>query len=211
MAGVTGGYSEVVRLCAVDYISGKVLIDSLVDPSERIIQWRSKYSGVTKAMLASAKASGQCLRGWQGARAELWKYMDEDTVLVGQSLHNDLWALRMVHTRVVDSAILTKNAVGSDCNRSWSLKTLSRALLGLEIQNGKGGHDCLEDTMATREVVLECNRDPLKLKAWADRERILILEEKEKRELEKKNKENGSGGQKTCIGSKAKTGVLINL
>lgn len=221
MAGVIGGFGEVVRLCAVDYISGEVLIDSLVVPAEKIVQWRTRYSGVTPAMLAGARARGQALKGWQGARAELWKYMDADTILIGQSLHNDLSALRMVHTCVVDSAILTKMAVSPDCSRSWSLKTLSNVLLDLEIQTGKHGHDCLEDTLATREVVLECNRNPQKLEAWADNERMSILEEKEKREQGKRGREgkhkedtkekvNGNGGRLAHIGSNDQGDLLLS-
>ncbi|KAK2765044.1 hypothetical protein FQN54_008743 [Arachnomyces sp. PD_36] len=193
MAGVLGGQgeilSEVVRLCAVDYITGNILIDTLVVPFERIVQWRTKYSGVSSAMLFSARARGETLRGWKEARDELWRYMDENTILIGQSLNNDLTALRMVHTRVVDSAILTKTAVERHCARSWGLKTLADALLGLKIQTGKGGHDCLEDTLATREVVLTCTQSPEKLEAWAEVERALIQEEKERREQEKKEKE----------------------
>lgn len=222
MAGVIGGSGEVVRLCAVDYIAGEVLIDSLVVPAEKIIQWRTKYSGVSPAMLAGARARGEALWGWQGARAELWKYMDADTILIGQSLHNDLSALRMVHTCVVDSAILAKNAVDPDCPRSWSLKTLSNALLGLKIQTGKSGHDCMEDTLATREVVLECNRNPQKLKAWADNERKLILEEKEKREQEKREREEqrkengkekfkGNGGQPAYIENNDQSDLLLTM
>lgn len=193
MAGVLKGsgelIGEVVRLCAVDYITGETLIDTLVVPVERIIQWRTKYSGVTSAMLADARARGRTLSGWNGARGELWKYMDANTILIGQSLNNDLDALRMVHTRVVDSAIMTKLAVDPNCHRSWGLKTLSSDLLDMKIQNKKGGHDCMEDTLATREVVLECTRNPQKLKAWADNERMLIIEEKEKREQEKRERE----------------------
>ena len=188
MAGVVGRRGEVVRICAVDYLTSEVLIDTLVNPIERIVQWRTKYSGVSRSMLAHAKARGRTLNGWKEARAELWKYMDANTILIGQSLNNDLDPLRMVHANVVDSAILTKNVVDPNCYRTWGLKTLCSALLDLDIQkNGKLGHDCMEDTLATREIVLQCTRDPRRLNKWADDERELMRKLEEEREQERKD------------------------
>src|SRR5699024_7745861 len=104
----------------------------------------------------------------------LWKFIDAQTVLVGHSLNNDLAVLGMVHTRVVDSAIITRLAVGEDCKRHWALKTLVRQFLDRDIQAGNDGHDGVEDTYAAREVTLWCLRKASKLQAWAAGERRII-------------------------------------
>ncbi|KAI9768887.1 MAG: hypothetical protein M1839_003864 [Geoglossum umbratile] len=165
MAGVKGATSEVVLLCAVDYLTGETLVNKLIKPSKRVVDWRTRVSGVTAEAMAAAIAQGQALDGWQEARQELWSHVDADTVLIGHSLQNDLDVLRVVHTRVVDSAILARNAAGG--RRQWGLKSLCDELLGLEIQGyERKGHDCLEDTLAAREVVLWCTQNPQALEDW---------------------------------------------
>lgn len=164
--GIGNAQSELVQLCAVDFLTGEVLIDKYVVPTCEVVDWRTRYSDVTESLLEQKKAEGQTLNGWR--EEELWMYVDEDTILVGHALNNDLEALRMVHTRVVDSAILTKKAVSCYCYRTWKLKALCQELLGKEIQNDAAArHDCLEDTFAARDVVLFCIQYPDKLEAWA--------------------------------------------
>ena len=108
MAEVKGLSSEVVQVCAVDYLTGTVLLNKLVDPGEKVYDWRPEIHGITHATMQEAVSQGLALAGWTEARVELWKLLDEDTILVGQALQHDLKALRMVHPRVVDSAILAK-------------------------------------------------------------------------------------------------------
>jgi DNA polymerase III epsilon subunit-like protein len=166
MAGGLGGSSELILVCMVDFLSGEFLVNSLVQPTNRVIDWRTRYSGVTRNAMTTAKAQGNTLNGWKAARAALWEYIDADTILVGQSLQHDLDVLRMIHSRVVDAGILTRIAVSPTFSRQWGLKTLCRELLDMEIQNSKKGHDCMEDTLAAREVVLWCIERPLELAAW---------------------------------------------
>lgn len=184
MAGVAGGMSELILLCVADYLTGETLIDSLVSPTKKVVDWRSQVSGVTLTKMAVAEARRRTLKGWQEARNELWRYIDSDTILVGQSLHHDLDVLRIIHTNVVDSAILTANALGPGTNRVWGLKSLCDELLGIEIQNkGRQGHDCLEDALAAREVVLWCCRHPQELENWGK-----VKREEEEKKMEERRK-----------------------
>ncbi|OCL11475.1 ribonuclease H-like protein, partial [Glonium stellatum] len=153
MVGVKGGRSELALLSAVDYITGEVLINTFVYPNVKVVDWRTCFSGITPSAMNLAKSEGRILGGWEEARSELWKHIDASTILVGHALQHDLDVLRVVHNRVVDSGILAKNAVGAGVRRQWGLKILCAEFLGTKIQNhGKKGHDCLEDTYATREV-----------------------------------------------------------
>jgi DNA polymerase III epsilon subunit-like protein len=167
MAGVAGGASEVISICAVDYLTGAVLLNKLVCPTGKVTSWRSSIHGITKATMLAAVASGEVLAGWNSARQEVWKLIDDNTILVGHALQHDLDSLRIIHHRVVDSAILARNAVGSA--RQWGLHVLCNQLLHKKIrENSRGLHDCLEDVLATREVALLCTRDKERLRNWAE-------------------------------------------
>lgn len=190
MVGVKGGGSELALLSAVDYITGEVLINTLIYPKEKVVDWRTRFSGITYSAMTLAKSRGQTLNGWEEARAELWKHIDTKTILVGHALHHDLDVLRMIHTRVVDSAILAKNAVGAGVTRQWGLKTLCKEFLSTQIQDhGKKGHDCLEDTYATREVVLWCANNEAEFKAWGIAANAKERKKREEREAKRKEKE----------------------
>ncbi|KAF8534977.1 ribonuclease H-like domain-containing protein, partial [Trichophaea hybrida] len=158
MAGVVGGAGELILLCVADYLTGETLLNTLVRPTMQVVDWRTRVSGVTQQAMTTAIYRGEALSGWKEARLELWKHIDADTILIGHSLQHDLDVLRIIHTRVVDSAILARNAADPN-GRQWGLKTMCDELLHLNIQtNGMRGHDCFEDVMATREVVLHCTR-----------------------------------------------------
>jgi DNA polymerase III epsilon subunit-like protein len=184
MAGVQGGSSELILVCMVDFLSGEPLVNKLVEPTERVIDWRTRYSGVTPKAMATATAHGDTLQGWRAARAALWQYIDADTILVGQSLQHDLDVLRMIHIRIVDAGIAAQNAVNSSLHRQWGLKTLCRELLDIEIQGGKKGHDCMEDTLAAREVVSRYIQRPQELASWG----LVKKEEEEQKQREQLEK-----------------------
>lgn len=187
MVGVLGAgsreCSEVVRVSAVDFLSRDVIIDTYVSPQGHVVSWRTKFSGVNPSVLAEKKRAGKLIKGWRAARDLLWQFIDAQTVLIGHSLYNDLAALGMVHIRVVDSAIITRVAVGEDCQRHWALKTLCQQFLDRDIQARNDGHDCVEDTYAAREVILWCLRNASKLQAWAADERRIIAEKYKKEEV----------------------------
>lgn len=199
MAGIASGAGETILLCATDYLTGQVILHSFVNPTGRITQMRDEVHGISKQTLNTAISQGKALLGWEGARAELWKFIDADTILIGHALQNDLDALRMIHHRIVDSGIMARKTVG--INRiQWSLLTLCDELLHQEIRKSKGKiHECLEDVMATREVVLFCTRQREEFLDWAKKtsirelaleaEREKLREEKKKADLNMKKEE----------------------
>ncbi|KAK7923626.1 hypothetical protein PG985_007697 [Apiospora marii] len=199
--------SELAQLCAVDAITGETLINELVIPAGVVVNWRARYSGVNAAKIREAKAKGTILPHWRDARALLLEYMDSETVLVGHSVENDLQMLRLAHGRVVDTSMQTAAGffgVGRvPYPRIWGLKYLTQRLTGKSIQTGGGrmmrpgraavvGHDCLEDTLATRELALWCILHPDGLEVWGGEMRKEIAEKevaaRKKREQEEEKK-----------------------
>lgn len=180
MVGVEGGASELVSLTAVDFLTSELIINSLVKPQQPVVDWRTQIHGISPAGLVMACAQGLTLDGWQAARTKLFEHVDQDTVLIGQSLQYDLDALHIRHSRVVDSAILASEAVFGNKGkpRYWGLglKDICSELLGLKIREGaplaaSNVHEGLEDVLAAREVVLYCLEQPTEFKTWARRKR----------------------------------------
>ncbi|KAJ5375713.1 Exonuclease RNase T/DNA polymerase III [Penicillium concentricum] len=199
MVQVEAGRRELAFLSAIDFLTGKVLIDNYVQPKTKVVNWDSRFSGVTPGAMNKAVKKGTALNGWEGARLKLWEFMDSETVLVGHSLNNDLDVLGIIHWNIVDSSIITSEAVfytvhaGEPLNRTWSLKTLTNELVNYDIQVGKQGHSALEDAHATRDIVVWCLRYPEHLKVWADnardQEEVRVYERELKRTTEEEAKE----------------------
>ncbi len=201
MVEVMGGQDEVAFFSAVDFFTGEVLIHKYVQPTKRVVHWRTKVSGITPMAMNAAARAGQALPGWKSAQQALWKYADADTVLIGHCLNNDLKVLRIIHPRIVDSAILSSEAVFNlapdvSLRRIWALKLVTKEFLSRAIQTGgKRGHDCLEDAYSARDVVIWCLRNPDKLMVWAQNARAeheakmeQLRKEREARAREEKEK-----------------------
>jgi DNA polymerase III epsilon subunit-like protein len=168
VAGDGGLWGEVVKLSAVDFLSGGTLLDTLVLPTAKVRRWKTEITGITNQTLSEARAQGRTLKGWTEARSELWRYIDADTVLVGQALHHDLDVLGMLHARIVDSAILAAKAIDHPSAKTVGLKKMCKEMLNVDVQCVSSGiHDCLEDVLASRELVLYSIHSPEKVQTWA--------------------------------------------
>ncbi|KAL7817907.1 hypothetical protein V8C44DRAFT_207829 [Trichoderma aethiopicum] len=177
MAEAFDGSDEVISLCAIDFLTGEKLVDSMVTPSRRIKHWRTDIHGIDASTIERAFTNQKALNGWAAAREELWKHIDDRTILIGQTICFDFEALRLVHTRVVDSAMLAAEAVFKNragkkkIGRRWGLQELCKTFLQIEIRSSGATHDNLEDVLAAREVVLQALLRPVGFQAWADEAR----------------------------------------
>ncbi|KAJ5626944.1 hypothetical protein N7528_004371 [Penicillium herquei] len=192
MVEVTDGRREVAFMTALDFLTGEILINHYIQPRSTVINWNSRYSGVVPSAMRAAVSAGYALT-WDGARDRLCSYGDTETVLIGHALNNDLDVLGIVHLNIVDSCILTCDAVFPDLAsdkaqpRSWGLKTLTKDFLGYDIQTSRNGHSALEDAYATREVVTWCITNTDQLDEWAKQQRK--IEDERQAEREKKAEE----------------------
>ncbi|EFQ32415.1 uncharacterized protein GLRG_07685 [Colletotrichum graminicola M1.001] len=120
------GENELIQITMIDFLSGKVLQSCLVNPSRPIIDWREDITGISTV-----------LHDWEAARAELWRFADKERILIGQSVYSDLKVLHVSHSRIIDSAIVTADAVlgkNLKIRKRWGLKTLCDELLGIRIR-----------------------------------------------------------------------------
>lgn len=186
MVRIGHNVSELARLSVIDYLTSEILIDTLVEPLNKVTDWRTQWSGITIESMRAAVLSGTALKGSPVARARLFDIIDEQTVIVGHALHHDFVALGIQHRNVVDSAILAQKAVGFGARKQWALRVLCSEFLGITIQDhGNQGHDSVEDAFAAREVVLWCLQNPEKLKAWGKKKKLEMLEEDRIRKAKK--------------------------
>ncbi|KAF8536970.1 hypothetical protein BDD12DRAFT_888772 [Trichophaea hybrida] len=121
MGGTHFSRSELILLTVIDFFTAEVLINNYVRPSVQILDWRTEYSGVTEAHMNQAIAEGECIDGWRAARDLLCTFIDTDTILMGHALNNDLDQLRLIHFRVVDSALTIPKLL----NHKHSVKSLN--------------------------------------------------------------------------------------
>ncbi|PKK49515.1 hypothetical protein CI102_5152 [Trichoderma harzianum] len=195
MAEAFDGSDELISLYVMDFLTGETLIDSLVISPRLITDWRTKIHGIDATIICEAVEHQNALHGWAAAREELWKHIDESTILVGQSILFDFEVLRLIHMRVVDSAILATEAVFNKMGkkykkprRRWGLQELCETFLGIQIRSGDGIHSNMEDVLAAREVVLQCLLKPDHFKDWADKAREDFWKPKEGSKNQKKKK-----------------------
>ncbi|CCG83578.1 RNA exonuclease 3 [Taphrina deformans PYCC 5710] len=143
---------ELARI-SVTSKTGDVLLDELVAPENTILDLNTRYSGIQEQQLLEGQIS----------REELFQKLDDlgvskETIIVGHGLENDLTAMRIVHDKVIDSAILFPHPRGRPYRNA--LKYLVKRYLNKDIQMnpasgvGKVGHDPAEDARSALELII---------------------------------------------------------
>ncbi|GBN57601.1 putative exonuclease C637.09 [Araneus ventricosus] len=135
---------ELTRIAVVNE-KLETIYHTLVKPEANIIDYMTRYSGITKEMLADVTIKHS------DVQQMLQKLLPPDAILVGQSLNCDLHALKMIHPYVIDTSIIF-NSSGIRGKKS-SLKSLTYTFLNEAIQNKKDGHNPVEDSIAAMKLV----------------------------------------------------------
>ncbi|NXD97178.1 I20L2 protein, partial [Chaetorhynchus papuensis] len=143
-----GGRTSALARCSIVSYEGDIVYDRYVRPEAPIVDYRTRWSGIRRHHMDKAvpfrEAQRQVLRILAGK------------VVVGHAIHNDFKALRYFHpkalTRDTSQIPLLNRRGGFPENVSISLKRLTKALLGQDIQVGKSGHSSVEDARATMEL-----------------------------------------------------------
>ncbi|EHB13517.1 RNA exonuclease 1-like protein [Heterocephalus glaber] len=146
---------ELTRVTVVD-TDMQVVYDTFVKPENEIVDYNTRFSGVTEADLADTSIT---LRDVQ---AVLLSMFSTDTILIGHSLESDLLALKVIHSTVVDTAVLFPHRLGLPYKRS--LRNLMADYLRQIIQDNVDGHSSSEDASACMHLVIWKIREVAKTK-----------------------------------------------
>jgi len=179
--GVDGQESMLARVCIINSY-GNVVYDKFVKPRERVVDYRTWVSGVTKAHLEGDDAFP--FDQIQHEVAEIIK----DRIVVGHGLVNDFRALLLSHpfSHVRDTS--KYRPLQRSRGRPRALGYLARQVLGVRIQDkARGAHDPAEDARAALLIYKHHKRD------W---EEYILKKQKQSRLFSKKKKKKAKKQKK---------------
>ena len=84
-------------------------------------------------------------------QAQLMYKLDAKDVLIGHSLESDLRAVKMLHSRVVDTSVVFPHKMGPPFKRA--LRTIAAEQIQRIIQQDVDGHDSKEDALACLDIM----------------------------------------------------------
>lgn len=150
--GYTSYGMELIRVTVVDWDTEKVVLDRAVRPYGEVLDFNTRFSGISTLENGIVGTDGKHYPtvSFKETRELLFKHISAETILIGHGLENDLNALRLVHLRVVDTAIRYPMFKPP---RTYSLKQLAFQYLGKTIQLGQ--HDSSEDAIVAIKIVKE--------------------------------------------------------
>ena len=159
MCGIAGDVSQLARVTLVG--DSGVLFDAVVHPQAPVLNYRTQHSGITKEIMD--RATHTLSQVWD----EIIPLIDgggagalPPAILVGHSLHHDLHALKLLHTRIVDTSLLYPHRLGLPYR--VKLRTLAAEHLNRNIQESAQGHNSAEDAQAALDLALRLIAPPKK-------------------------------------------------
>ncbi|OBA22628.1 hypothetical protein METBIDRAFT_11441 [Metschnikowia bicuspidata var. bicuspidata NRRL YB-4993] len=135
------------RISIVNF-QNEVVYDQLVKPDEQIVDYVTKYSGITENMLAGETTT------LKDVQEKVLSLVSSSDILIGHSLNSDLEVMKIRHPNIIDTAILFEHHRGYPFKHA--LKYLAETHLARSIQKGEQdgtGHSSVEDLRACLDLV----------------------------------------------------------
>lgn len=146
---------ELTRVTIVDS-DCKTVYESLVKPLNPIVDYNTRFSGIVKEQME--RTSTSILQ----VQANILHLCNSKTILIGHSLESDMKALKIVHSNIIDTAIMFPHKFGLPHKRA--LRSLASEYLMKIIQNDISGHDSAEDALTCMELIIYKVKEELKLR-----------------------------------------------
>ncbi|CAD5223974.1 unnamed protein product [Bursaphelenchus okinawaensis] len=143
MCQTTACKSELTRVTLIDE-EGNIVIDSFVKPKNKITDYVTCFSGVTKESLEGVTVTVE------DVQETLQRVLPPNAILVGHSIENDLMAMRVSHPYCIDVGLIYSSKMNRRSRQS--LKKLADCYLGETIQSSDNGHCSYEDCWATLQL-----------------------------------------------------------
>ncbi|KAF2754755.1 hypothetical protein EJ05DRAFT_540827 [Pseudovirgaria hyperparasitica] len=166
------GDSELIRVTVIDYFTAARLLDTLVYPAVPMAHFNTRFSGVTRKDMESARREKRCIMGRERARAAVWKHVGPATIVIGHAANNDLAALRWIHMQVIDTLLIAQQITNETVSQTQEDEAAEemRAYDNDEDdeereggqKKGKGPNDVTEDMINSlvRDIGLGADRGP---------------------------------------------------
>jgi hypothetical protein len=126
-----------------------LVFDILVKPRNPVIDYLTKFSGVTADILNDP--NNKDIVALEQVQASLLTTVLSDDILIGHSLENDLEATRFMHHKVIDTSVLFRTRRKRS---KHSLRHLAAVLLQEKIQLPGQSHCSQEDAFAALRLAV---------------------------------------------------------
>ncbi|KAG6853102.1 hypothetical protein C0991_006905, partial [Blastosporella zonata] len=196
--GIDGTESSLARVSLVNFY-GAVQLDEFVRQRERVVDYRTQYSGIRESDMIKAKPFNEI----QKQVAELLK----DRILVGHAVFNDLKVLLLSHPRPMTRD--TQYYAGKHKvvkSKYVALRNLVKQELDVTIQGGE--HSSVTDARATMAVYR------IHRKEWEKGNKQLLQKKKRKQmeaDADEKEEEDADEETKSAFPGGGRKGVSSGL
>lgn len=133
--------NELGRISILNY-NGNILYDKYVTTNNKILDYRTKYSGLTQELISNGVSYNE-------VKQSILQIIGTNTTVVGHGLDNDLKVLKLYITNIIDTSYLYINTDGYKVG----LNVLCKKYLNYTIHQGY--HDSVEDALCCLKLLAQ--------------------------------------------------------